>query len=353
MAWDTYAHAIASKNKLSETIHLTGQLQFIRTNQVRMTAGLSLSQDGPSVLSLPGKDPTLMIPDNNSPMFEVSFDESQAWRTENGGALSIIVSRPQPATKNYFTGPWRFAGEIAGSSTDPPTSPAVIPLPFPVAAGQKLFAKACTIRSDGRTTNPFNLPPKIYTQSISNFSSLLTDNFNSYTDGALHGQGGWSGSTNITVQGTTVYEGAKAITATGMASRVVSKICPEKECGYVSFMARRDISTGLPATYQGAYTEDSTPLVIAEIAMFGANIAYTSNWTWHTIVPNYLLNQWYKLDMCWLGPPTYKCKYRVNDGDWSAWVPRQMIASTGPAKKITLQTQALSGNGIAYLDYIH
>jgi hypothetical protein len=131
-----------------------------------MTAGLSLSPDGPAVLSLPETDPTMLISEIYDSLLSISFDNTQAWRTENGGALSIIVSRPQPATKNYFTGPWRFAGAIVGSSTSPPTSPAVIPLPFPVSANQKIFAKACILRADGRTTNPFNLPPKIITASF-------------------------------------------------------------------------------------------------------------------------------------------------------------------------------------------
>jgi len=41
--------------------------------------------------------------------------------------------------------------------------------------------------------------------------TIFTDNFNSYTDGDLTGQGSWSGSTAFDVQGTTVKEGAKAV----------------------------------------------------------------------------------------------------------------------------------------------
>jgi hypothetical protein len=41
------------------------------------------------------------------------------------------------------------------------------------------------------------------------------EDFNSYTDGDLNGQGGWSGDTYFDVQGTTVYEGAKAVKVSG------------------------------------------------------------------------------------------------------------------------------------------
>lgn len=160
-AWGTYASAIASKNKIGESIHLTGQLQFIRSNQARMTAGLSLCLDGPAVLSLPGTDPSLTIVSASPSALVLSFSEDSPWVTEDDAALSVSVSRPQSTTKNYFTGPWRIAGAVLGSSTSPPRSPAVIPLPFPVSINQRLFAQVQIIRADGRVTNAFRLAPKI------------------------------------------------------------------------------------------------------------------------------------------------------------------------------------------------
>ena len=43
----------------------------------------------------------------------------------------------------------------------------------------------------------------------------LEDNFDSYTDGDLNGQGGWSGSSAYDVQGITVQAGAKAVVVVG------------------------------------------------------------------------------------------------------------------------------------------
>jgi hypothetical protein len=49
------------------------------------------------------------------------------------------------------------------------------------------------------------------------------EDFNSYTDGNLNGQGGWSGDTRFNVQGTTVYEGAKAVqVSNGPANTYIS-----------------------------------------------------------------------------------------------------------------------------------
>jgi len=165
-AWDSYAHAVRSKNKLGESIRLSGQLHFIRSNQSRITAGLAIEKEGPTILALPESDPTLRFEFNTSETILVYFDTAQAWRSENGGAISLLVSRPQPTTKNYFTGPWVFAGVINGNSSSPPASPALITPPFPVSTNQKLFAKALEIRADGRTSNPMDLEPQTYESDL-------------------------------------------------------------------------------------------------------------------------------------------------------------------------------------------
>ena len=51
--WDTYAAAVAMKNKLGESIKLTGFNHFIRTNAVRMGVALPVLEPGPTILSLP------------------------------------------------------------------------------------------------------------------------------------------------------------------------------------------------------------------------------------------------------------------------------------------------------------
>ena len=41
--------------------------------------------------------------------------------------------------------------------------------------------------------------------------TIFVDNFNSYNDGDLNGQGDWSGSTEFQIQGVVVEEGDKAV----------------------------------------------------------------------------------------------------------------------------------------------
>jgi hypothetical protein len=63
------------------------------------------------------------------------------------------ISRPQNITKNFFRGPYRYAGKIEGDSVTPPTSPATLVSDFPYAAGQRAFLRVRVSRADGRLSN--------------------------------------------------------------------------------------------------------------------------------------------------------------------------------------------------------
>ncbi|GAH22595.1 unnamed protein product, partial [marine sediment metagenome] len=55
-SWNTYAAAVAMKNRLNATIHLTGFNHFIRSNAPKLRVGLSEKHNAPNILSLPEKD---------------------------------------------------------------------------------------------------------------------------------------------------------------------------------------------------------------------------------------------------------------------------------------------------------
>lgn len=160
LAWETYALGITSHNALGESIHLTGQLMFIRTNQVRISANLDICLSAPTILELGEKDPVLKISGETPPVLAVEFDDTMDWCSEDGAALIVHAGRPQKSTRNFYNGPWLYAGKISGNSVTPPTSPAVITNESPVKPEQKLFTKSIITRADGQTSNPFNLAPK-------------------------------------------------------------------------------------------------------------------------------------------------------------------------------------------------
>ena len=155
-AWDTYAANVPVINKLGDTVRLTGFNMWVRSMTALQQGGLDIVADGPVVFSLPETDDSLAVAtDVPNQEIDVSFDNTKAWANEDGGALLIKMGLPKLVTRNFFNGPWRYAGVVEGDGVTPPTSPAAIAVPFPVAVGQKLWIEARIARADGRLSAPF------------------------------------------------------------------------------------------------------------------------------------------------------------------------------------------------------
>ncbi len=155
-AWDTYASNVPVINRLGDTVHLTGFNMFVRSMIAIQQAGQSIVDDGPVIFSLPETDDTLAVAaDVPNQEIDVTFDNTKPWANEDAGALIIKLGLPKLATRNFFNGPWRYADVVEGDSVTPPTSPASIVVPFPVAVGQKIWIEARIARADGRLSAPF------------------------------------------------------------------------------------------------------------------------------------------------------------------------------------------------------
>jgi len=152
-AWDNYASAVAMKNKLGESVFLSGFNHFVRSNAEAKRQALTLYADGPSTLALPEKDPTLAAAlDSPTQKISVIFDDTLPWCDEDGSYMYVYMGRPQLLTRNYFGGPWKYAGKITGSSVAPPSSGDLLDAPFTLTNGQKVFLYARIVRADGRIT---------------------------------------------------------------------------------------------------------------------------------------------------------------------------------------------------------
>lgn len=155
-AWQTYANNVQLIDRLGEPININALSMYQRSNTPILQAGLPRVDDGPTVFDLPSfTQPSPVGIDTANDELDVTFTNTDAWAKEDDGAMLVYISRPQNATVNYFKGPYRFAGSILGDAMTPPTSPAAIPLPFPVVAGQRIFYKISVVRADGRLSTPF------------------------------------------------------------------------------------------------------------------------------------------------------------------------------------------------------
>jgi len=155
-AWAVYADAITMTNRLGQSIKLAGFNHFIRGNAARLMCGAAIVDDGPTVLGVPATDPTYAVAVSEATQqISVTFDNTLDWANEDDGYMTIAMSSPRGAGVSFIGAPLRFAGKIDGATPTPPTSPATIAVPFPVAAGQVVCCVARILRGDGRASTPF------------------------------------------------------------------------------------------------------------------------------------------------------------------------------------------------------
>ena len=154
-AWATYANGVTMKNRLGESIKLSGFNHFLRVNTVRQMTGLALCPDGPLVLSLPDKDPLFAVAGSvATQLLSITWDPTLPWKLIAASAMTIQMGRPQLPTRNFFRGPWNYAGKITVSDTSPKTFPA----PFTLILGQKIwcYARIATGPTDSRLSEAFS-----------------------------------------------------------------------------------------------------------------------------------------------------------------------------------------------------
>jgi len=159
--WDVYAAAVAMKNRLGETIHLTGFNQFMRTNGVRLRYGQPVFDAAPTILSLPEKDPTLVCSEETITTQQFTFTFNAAgWAPDGDSKMAMLLyqGQPQLASRNFFDGPWRYMDVVGAGEGIGGTAPADAVFPF--AEGQKVWFQARIMTDSGRLTTLWTTDPR-------------------------------------------------------------------------------------------------------------------------------------------------------------------------------------------------
>lgn len=155
-AWDLYASNVNMKNKLGETIHLSGFNHYIRSNSIRHVHSLGHIDAGPVVFEIPEQDAAFAITASEATQqITYAYDDTLDWATETGGWMVLFQGQPQNPQRNFFAGPWRYATNVAGVDGAPPASPKIAGVPFAMAELQKQWCYARILRADGRISEPF------------------------------------------------------------------------------------------------------------------------------------------------------------------------------------------------------
>ncbi len=151
--WDVYASNVTLPNRLGDQVNISGLAHFVRSNVTRLQLGFLQVNDAPAVFNLGAYTaPTIASFSEATQLGAIGFAVgtlSDAWANEVDGWLVLFVSPPQNSGVKYYRGPYRVASAIQGDPV-PPTSPLPVTPPFAITSGQRLFARAVTLRADGR-----------------------------------------------------------------------------------------------------------------------------------------------------------------------------------------------------------
>jgi hypothetical protein len=171
--WDMYAQNVPVTNKLGDSITLSGQNWFIGANTLIGQLVTKLTLTVAPITSAPttfdrGTQPIDGVPTySEASGLSLVFDDSQSWVDEDDAFLLIFQGRPRGAGRNFFKGPWRLVGVIAGDSVTPPSSPFVIGaaqltiLGWTVTEGENVATRVVLLRADGRYSSGLILPSDI------------------------------------------------------------------------------------------------------------------------------------------------------------------------------------------------
>lgn len=171
-SWDIYAANVARRNRLGDTIHLSGISMYVRCNvpriQIADGATIEVADLAPSDYTL-GDPPVLLglvqtAAVEGPPAVPASIALTVGTIPNDGTHLIVYVSRPISPTVRYFNGPYRLNGSKAESGEGSPWSsypmdPATVIMPF--EPGVDVVVRARLAYPDGRLSDATVLRERI------------------------------------------------------------------------------------------------------------------------------------------------------------------------------------------------
>jgi len=155
-AWNLYGTSVAMKNRLGESVYLTGFNHYIRSNMIRKQCALAIIDAGPVVFEIPEADPTYAITATEAGQtISTTFDNGLDWADEDGAFMVGYQGQPQNAQRNFFAGPWNAYQVVSGVNGAPPASPAVTAVSFAISELQRQWVYSRILRADGRISEAF------------------------------------------------------------------------------------------------------------------------------------------------------------------------------------------------------
>jgi len=193
-------------------------------------------------------------------------------------------------------------------------------------------------------------------------TSIISDNFNSYVNGSIVGQGGWVdrvNGNNFIVQGITVFEGAKAVHKNALGDGVITKtgtsFADGRQAVYIKTENRDNWGEYPDGNVQMRISKgswDSSTMVAVTLKKNGNAAYYDPASDSYVDFDTYNDNEWTFVEVEWRSSDR-TAKYRVNNGTWTDWFSFRDAASFTDFDTVGLAFVLPSGSGEAYFDKLH
>lgn len=157
--WNLYAENVPVADSLGQSIFLSGQQHFIRSNVPRLqflgTGIAGAITTAPSLFDTGEIDSSASMTLTAPSALAFTFDNTLAWANEDDSLMIIYSGRPVNLSIFFFKGPYQIAGAVLGDGTIPPVSPAALTTQQAYVAGQRIHTYARISRADGRLSAKF------------------------------------------------------------------------------------------------------------------------------------------------------------------------------------------------------
>jgi hypothetical protein len=155
-AWEDYAANVPMLDRLGNSRPLTGQQQFLRTYLARSAAGAGVSPVlvAPTIFNLGTFTPFTGEGSAATDQVAVTFDDTDAWASVDGGFATIALGIQQGPGVNFYKSPFSINDILIGSALAGPTSPQQCVYGAPLTSGNKIWVKYVVGQADGRVSTP-------------------------------------------------------------------------------------------------------------------------------------------------------------------------------------------------------
>lgn len=171
-------------------------------------------------------------------------------------------------------------------------------------------------------------------------ATLVTDNLNSYSNGDIIGQGNWtdssSGTAIFTIEGTVVYEGAKAVKGSPTilsSARIKNAASDTADGSQVGYMRVSSVTTNYQSLMQVKDSGGNTLFQIGINAVVAGKdeiiLGYSDGTVLASLATGISANTFYALELNWRSSD-HKVRGRVNGGAFSSFFAYQDAFTTAP-----------------------